>query len=275
MRQQFLRLAGLLTAAAGEIAFEKVVLSSTNDYAHTVRAADLDGDGDLDAVFAAKHAQVVGWVNNADGIFEQFYEVQIDRRGGLSSVACGDVDGDGTIDVVAAAQAGNALYVYFNNGGGGFTISTISDAAKAPSALELTDVDGDGDLDVVVASFGGELDWYENSGNKFASTPSHAIATGLQLTKAVGVGDVGGGARIEFIFATPIHPMFDQRGFRRTGRRGRQDRRRRVRSGARGPVVVEESRRDRRVDRLRRAQGKPSGVLAARGLVVSVHGETL
>jgi len=203
MRQQFLRLAGLLTAAAGEIAFEKVVLSSTNDYAHTVRAADLDGDGDLDAVFAAKHAQVVGWVNNADGIFEQFYEVQIDRRGGLSSVACGDVDGDGTIDVVAAAQAGNALYVYFNNGGGGFTISTISDAAKAPSALELTDVDGDGDLDVVVASFGGELDWYENSGNKFASTPSHAIATGLQLTKAVGVGDVGGGARIEFIFATP------------------------------------------------------------------------
>ena len=185
------------------VPFTKVVLSSTNAYAHTVRAADLDGDGDLDAVFAAKNDQIVGWVENADGIFEQFYETRLDRRGGLSSVACGDLDGDGRMDIVAAALATNTLYAYFNQGGGRFALQTISNAAKAPSALELTDVDADGDLDVVVASFGGELDWYENSGSRFASTLSYAIATGLQLAKAVGVGDVGGSARIEFISASP------------------------------------------------------------------------
>ena len=221
MRQRLLLLAGRAAAVAGDIAFQKVILSSTNDFAHTVRAADLDGDGDLDVIFAAKNDQIVGWVNNADGIFEQFYETRLERRGGLSSVVCGDLNGDGAVDVVAAAQAGNALYVYFNNGGGEFTVSTISDAAKAPSALELTDVDSDGDLDVVVASFGGELDWYANSGKDFAFAPSYAIATGLQVTKAVGVGDVGGGARIEFIFATPIHPSSTKGVPGRTGRWGR------------------------------------------------------
>ena len=228
-RQTAHRLATLLLGLASRFAaaddlFTKELLAVDVYYASSVATADLDGDGDLDAAFAAQHAHEIGWVSNDDGIFEAMTVRDISRASGLSRVACADVDGDGLADVVAAATNDDTLYFHRNRGDGTFEQRTISSAAKGPRAIALADVDGDGDLDVVVATgwmyssggaapsppyvsdvWYGDLDWYENDGTGFrdeAQTTVHAVGAGggsIGLMKAVSVGDMDGDGAVDIL----------------------------------------------------------------------------
>lgn len=123
-----------------------------------VRAADFDGDGDLDLV-----AAVFGWRRSGslllienrttDWTSPQFVASELDRRHGAIHVPIADLNADGKPDVVVLfAQEHETVVALINTGKGTFRTETIFEAPHpnwGSSGIELVDLDRDGDLDVL------------------------------------------------------------------------------------------------------------------------------
>ena len=132
-----------------------------------VALADLDGDGDLDALVAngfrdtGTYPGLVLW-NDGGGQFIDSGQRLNETKG--SDLAVGDLDNDGDLDVfVANMDWPNEVWL---NEGGQFTDSGLRlgenrDMSGKPT---LGDLDGDGDLDVVVGRFrGGAEIWFNTT----------------------------------------------------------------------------------------------------------------
>jgi hypothetical protein len=110
--------------------------------------ADLDADGDLDAVFAnaqAEHSQV--WLNDGHGLFTDTGQQLGSFRHGVD---IGDVDGDGDPDVVISTHRDSlTTRVYLNGAQADFSELEGAFETNIGFSVELIDLDGDGDLDAV------------------------------------------------------------------------------------------------------------------------------
>nr|MBA2355706.1 VCBS repeat-containing protein [Acidobacteriota bacterium] len=123
-----------------------------------VRAADFDGDGDLDLV-----AAVFGWRATGSIVLlenrtttwssPKFVVAELDTRHGAIHVPVVDLNKDGKPDIVALlAQEHETVIALINTGKGAFRTETIF-AAPHPnwgsSGIEPVDLDRDGDLDIL------------------------------------------------------------------------------------------------------------------------------
>lgn len=139
----------------------------------TVRAADLDGDGDPDILAAAEHpgsedADRITWFENriSDG---DGFVAKTDigaAREGAEALAVADLDGDGGADVVAASFEDDRLVWYENqlDGAGAFAAAAaLPGTPDGPTGVVATDIDGDADPDIVVSiGNGNQIVWIEN-----------------------------------------------------------------------------------------------------------------
>jgi hypothetical protein len=165
--------------------FEKRVLIEKLPRVADARAADFDGDGDLDLIVACFGWHTVGGTflyenETTDWSAPRFVGFPIDARPGPIHVPPVDLNGDGRMDfVLLLSQQYERVMAYLNRRrGGGFQPVEIF---KAPtpvwghSGLQMTDMDGDGDLDVLLTN-GDTLDdatvkpyhgirWLENRGD--------------------------------------------------------------------------------------------------------------
>ncbi|NND88189.1 MAG: T9SS type A sorting domain-containing protein [Flavobacteriaceae bacterium] len=147
-----------------------IISNSANaNGASQIKAADLDGDGDLDVVGASNLADVFLWFEN-DGA-QNFTERIIDATtysDGPRGVTLTDLDQDGDIDVITASITQDVFAFYENDGSGVFSPNLISDVqAETSGAFSVTtaDVDGDAVEDVIVAANGADaVGWYKVDG---------------------------------------------------------------------------------------------------------------
>ena len=136
--------------------------------------ADLDGDGDLDALIGEGSGNL-NFYRNEGGTFTSvtgadnpFDGVDV---GSHSTPSFADLDGDGDLDALigAGGEGGVMGVVYYRNDSGTFTSVTGADNpfnglnVGGFSAPSLADVDGDGDLDVSIGLSGGTIEFYENA----------------------------------------------------------------------------------------------------------------
>lgn len=123
-----------------------------------VRVADVDGDGDLDAVTVGN---ALMWHEN-DGN-EHFVSRSI-AANHTNALFVADLDSDNDLDLIATVQTTTEDIVWYENDGTEtFTRHTIVSNVENPNDLVAADVDGDGDLDVISAERW-RIVWYENDG---------------------------------------------------------------------------------------------------------------
>jgi len=122
-------------------------LPTDNDSTLGLVMGDVDGDRDLDLVFANGPKNRL-FLNDGKGKFSDASSRL--PKGSGATVAKGDVDGDGDLDLVF----GDTYRLYLNDGKGKFTdaSSKLPKISGKTGAVVLGDVDEDGDLDLVLGS---------------------------------------------------------------------------------------------------------------------------
>ena len=163
-----------------------------------VSAADVDGDGDIDALSASLGDDKIAWYeNDGNGAFTP--HTISTTADGARSVSTADLDGDGDLDVLSASFLDDKIAWYENNGSEVFIEHTIDTTADGARFVTTSDLDGDGDLDVLSTSaIGNTVDWYKNDGNQnFTKLP---IAAGVDGPIEVTTVDIDGDGDLDPIY---------------------------------------------------------------------------
>ena len=163
--------------------------------------ADIDGDGDMDAVVAnGRHWPQPNevFVNNGTGRFTVSYE--LGPHATTYAVPSGDLDGDGDFDLVVANDSAEN-WVYLNDGSGHFEPAWPVGAELEPTrSAQLYDLDGDGDLDLLITNRGTSNGFFLNDGSgRFG--PKREFGEPQGSTIAVAVGDVDGDGNPDLVLA--------------------------------------------------------------------------
>ncbi|MGH9868011.1 MAG: FG-GAP-like repeat-containing protein [Candidatus Polarisedimenticolia bacterium] len=169
-----------------------------------MNVADIDGDGDVDALAASYDGDTVAWYENEGGAPLTWVEHMVDTAAdGAWGITAADLDGDGDPDMVVSSHLDNML-VWFQNDGAsppGWTRRVISGTAPYKRGVATGDLDEDGDIDVLATLATGLIGWYENDG---ASPPSFTARTmdpsaGVGNAVRVNVADVDGDGDLDAV----------------------------------------------------------------------------
>ena len=170
--------------------------------ARVVVSADLDGDGDLDAIAGSASDDTIEWFENVDGLGTYLPgDVITVKADGVISLFAVDIDGDDDVDVLSASNLDNTLGLHRNvDGLGGFeSREVISTALVVPTSVFAGDLDRDGDVDVLSTSFDGKVAWYENLGGTGTFGPQIPITTTLTSAQFGTAADVDGDGDLDVI----------------------------------------------------------------------------
>ncbi|AFL79997.1 hypothetical protein Aeqsu_0485 [Aequorivita sublithincola DSM 14238] len=143
----------------------KVINNNANGVI-SVRAADIDGDGDKDVIAAIFGDGKIVWYENMDGLGNFGIEKIVTTLSPtVRLVQVGDIDKDGDLDITAAIPGNNTIGWFENiDGLGNFSSEKIITVnADGPVWVFIADLDGDTDLDVISASITDDkIAWYKN-----------------------------------------------------------------------------------------------------------------
>ena len=187
-----------LSAVSSALQFEKSTQHFTSTQTYQVGVGDLDGDGDLDAVFAnpmRNPAKV--WLNDGSGALIDTGQ-QLTEYG--HGVALADFDSDGDLDAfIVCHQFSTGSKLYLNDSSGQFTDSglDLGDASISASSMNLIDLNNDGFPDV-------HISYYHPNGladKVYLNDGSGALTdSGLALDEEhIAWGDLDGDGDLDYI----------------------------------------------------------------------------
>ncbi|EGB01995.1 hypothetical protein AURANDRAFT_69297, partial [Aureococcus anophagefferens] len=185
--------------------FTERIITTLADFAYSVFAIDVDGDGDVDVLSASFSDDTVAWYEN-DGS-QSFTERVITT---LAEWACSvfaiDVDGDGDVDALSASYHDDTIAWYEYDAGEDdeppvFAKHVITTLADEGNTVFAVDLDGDGDVDALSASYNDDtVAWYENDGSQ--SFARRIITNSADAAISVFAIDVDGDGDVDALSAS-------------------------------------------------------------------------
>ena len=135
---------------------DAVPADGAHDSGPGIALADLDGDGDQDALFAINSPFSVGLRNDGTGTLTPDPTLALLDGSPLpvgNAVATADLDDNGTVDIALGGPSGKPDVVLYNDGSGRFEQVDLPESTGETMGLTLGDVNGDGRLDILTAGF--------------------------------------------------------------------------------------------------------------------------
>jgi len=186
------------TAGDGSAWIAHLISKNEMDLPLAAFVADVDGDGDMDALATSLTDNKICWFENGgDGSLWTTRMVADDSLG-AHDVFPADLDGDGDLDLLGAAFEVGEIYWYENRSGDGgdWSPHLIDDQSAGVSELFAADFDGDGDLDTASISWRSrEVAWYPNLLNE----PTDSVDGGLyqaSVSRSSAVGPTADSSRL-------------------------------------------------------------------------------
>ena len=177
-------------------------LGTRTDRSAGLSIGDVDGDGDLDIVFAnGRHwaEQNELFLNNGEGYFLVARDVGAERDSSYA-VPLADFDGDGDLDLAVGNDRVRSL-ILFNDGRGHFLeAGTVGPGNVSTRKLTVADVNADGHIDIVMANRHEPNAVYLND-SKGRFEQSHTFGTKADSTIAIAIGDLNGDAAPDLALA--------------------------------------------------------------------------
>jgi len=149
------------------------------DGARSIAAADLDSDGDLDILGAARYTGDLFWWENTAGTGVRWLtRVVEDDFPGAMSVNAADLDSDGDPDVIGASWDSSTVAWWTNDGSGaGWTRHILDNDLRGATSVCAADLDSDGDLDVIGSGhLVDEVVWWENLDGRASDWTEHKVS---------------------------------------------------------------------------------------------------
>lgn len=174
------------------------VISTDALFPRKVAVGDMDGNGTLDVLSAARTTNEIAWYSNETGIGDFGPLRLISESSENNAIIPGDLDGDGNLDIVASSANGDIFFWQENlDGLGNFGPQQLIDTVNGAFDMNLSDIDNDGDLDILGGSFEtGILYLYKNNGTGIFET---AIEIGTANGRSIITGDLDGDLDLDII----------------------------------------------------------------------------
>ena len=187
---------------------EEHTVDGSFDGASSVYAEDIDGDGDMDILGAARDADDITWWENTDGLGTSWTEHTVDGNfDGAYSVYSADIDGDGNMDVLGAAFAAGEITWWENTDGLGtsWTEHIIDGDFTDARSVYSQDIDGDGDMDVLGAAYiDDDITWWENADGLGTSWTEHTVDGDFNGAWSVYSEDMDDDGDMDILGAAPM-----------------------------------------------------------------------
>ena len=185
---------------------ESIVFNDGISRSQVVQTADLDGDGDQDAI-ALSANELLTFLNDGSGAFGDPIKASASLPGDTRSLTLQDFDGDGDVDAIAGAVGNeeedhSTVAMFTNDGSGNLDFaSTLLTSVVDNFVDDITsgDIDNDGDMDVVAVGRGSsQIFLLKNTGDGGFEAP--VVITGDFLEpRAAHITDMDGDGDMDIV----------------------------------------------------------------------------
>jgi FG-GAP-like repeat/IPT/TIG domain len=182
----------VVSVADAELLFDVPVYYGSGSFPNSVKLADIDRDGDADAIICGTSSNLVTiYRNTGNGTLGSRADYTVSSP---VYATVGDFDGDLWPDVAVAGWSGQVT-ILLRPGQGSPSIVNL-DVGNNPRSIVAFDLEGDGDQDLAVTRYGNAtVAILKNTGGVFTLDASHSARPGKSIRSA----DLDGDGRRDLI----------------------------------------------------------------------------